>query len=800
MKVSLNWLSDYVDIGDIALDEIVDKLTTSGLEVEEVIDEAKNFENIVVGLVKEVKKHPNADKLSLCIVNDGKDDYQVICGAPNVAPGQKTAFAKVGAYLPSVNLTLKKAKIRGVESFGMLCAEDELGLSDNHEGIMVLDDDVPVGAPLSDVLNKNDVILDIAITPNRADALSHVGIARDLGALFGRPLKLPEVKLEESENDVNGFASVEIENVTDCPRYVAKVITNVTIKESPEWLKRKLTAVGLRPINNVVDATNFVLYELGQPLHAFDLDKLAGKKIIVKNVEDGYKFITLDSKERELKSTDLMICDAERPVAIAGVMGGENSEVSSETKNILIESAYFNPSAIRKTAKRLGMSTDASYRFERGCNPEITEFAAERVISLIHELGGGEIAKGTIDVYPNKLTRPVISLRFERLNKVLGFEIEPGKVKSIFNALEFEVVDENEEKITVEIPLFRHDLEREIDLIEEVVRIYGFDKIPLTEKIQVALEEKIDQTAFNGKVRDYLTALGFYEIVTNSLLNEKSALYFGKAIPVLNPQSIEMTHARTSLIPGILSTIERNIRVKEKNLKLFEIGHTFEAKTEKEIESFDDIEELDKLTFAVTGKRKEDVWYTEDLPFDFYDISGAMDEILRKLGVKEKFTDSYILEPDDIFLFRLEKKFKKNIVAVGGKVKQELLKEFNISQDVYLFDVNLEVLRQIHIETRKFNELLKFPKIVRDFAFIFDKDILYETVVKEIQKSSSKLLKKIKLFDIFESDSLGRDKKSMAFQVEYYDENRTLTEEEIDKEFWKTIEHIKSKFKAELRG
>ncbi len=800
MKVSLNWLSDYIDIDDLSVDEIVDKLTTSGLEVEEVIDEAKNFENIVVGLVKEVNKHPNADRLSVCTVTDGEQDYQVICGAPNVAPGQKTAFAKVGAYLPSIDITLKKVKIRGVESYGMLCAEDELGLSDDHEGIMVLNEDAPTGAPLSEVLNKNDVILDIAITPNRADALSHIGIARDIAALFNKKLKIPEVNLMESETDIKDFTKILIENKKDCPRYVAKVISNVTIKESPEWLKRRLTAVGLRPINNVVDATNYVLYELGQPLHAFDLDKLSGKTIIVKNVEEGYKFTTLDSKEREMKSTDLMICDAERPVAIAGVMGGENSEVSNDTKNILIESAYFNPSAIRKTAKRLGLSTDASYRFERGCNPEITVFAAERVAALIQEIGGGEIAKGTIDVYPDEIKRPVISLRFSRLNRILGFEIEPEKVKRIFEALEFDFSESTGEKITVEIPLFRHDLEREIDLIEEVARIYGFDKIPLIENIQVALEKKIDQTSFNGKIRNYLTALGFYEIVTNSLLNEDTAKYFGNAIPVLNPQSIEMTHARTSLIPGILSTIERNIRVKEKNLKLFEIGHTFEKKTEKEIESFDDIEELDKLTFAVTGKREVDVWYSKDTEFDFYDVVGATDELFRKIGVENKLTDEYFLESDNVFEFRLVKKYKGQNVATGGKLKGDLLKKFDVNQDVYLFDVNLDALRSVKTDPVKFEELLKFPKVVRDFAFIFDKDILYETVVKEIYKSSSKLLKKIKLFDIFESESLGRDKKSMAFQLEYYDENRTLTEEEIEKEFWKTIEHIKKKLNGELRG
>ena len=800
MKISLNWIKDYINLNGISVDEIVEKLTTSGLEIEEVIDEAKNFENIVVGFVKEVKKHPNADKLSLCIVNDGQEDFQVVCGAPNVAEGQKAVFAKVGAELPGAGFKLKKAKIRGEVSLGMLCAEDELGLGPNHDGIMVLDESAEIGKPFSEFLNKNDVILDIAVTPNRADALSHIGVARDLSALFDRALILPEVKFPESDKEAGELARVIIENETDCPRYVAKVITDVEITESPEWLKEKLLSIDLRPINNIVDATNFVLHEFGQPLHAFDLDLLTDKTIVVKNVKDGTKFVTLDGKERILKETDLMICDTEKPVAIAGVMGGENSEVTENTKNILIESAFFRPSAVRKTSKRLGLSTDASFRFERGCNPDIAVHAANRAAQLIVEIAKGKIAKGELDVYPNKIDSKIVTLRFSRLNKVLGFEIAKDEVLGIFEKLQFRLIESSENDISFEVPLFRHDIEREIDLVEEVARIYGFDRIPAVEKVSVALEEKIDQTKFDFKLRRQLTGLGYYEIITNSLLNEDNAKYFDNPISVLSPQTIEMSHARTSLIPGMLQTISGNIRVKEKNLKLFEIGHVFKLNNGKEVNSFDDITENEHLLLAVTGKKLESIWYDEDTKFDFYDLAGTVDELLRKNSFDRYLSDNYILDEDKVFDFHIEKKFKKEVIIIGGKVKKELLSKYKIDQDVFLFDFNLDLLQKINTGEPAYHDLLKFPKVVRDFAFILDKNILYSDIVSEIKKGSSKLLKKIKLFDIFESESLGAGKKSMAFQLEYYDEARTLTEEEIEKDFWNVIERIKSKFNAELRG
>jgi len=799
LKISLNWLKEYVDLEGISVDEIVDSLTTSGLEVEEVIDETKNFENIVVGLVKEVKKHPNADKLSLCVVSDGEFDYNVVCGAPNVKKGQKSAFAKVGAYLPGLGVKLKKAKIRGEVSYGMLCAEDELGLSDNHDGIMVLDESAETGKSLSEILNKNDVVLDIAVTPNRADALSHIGVARDLSALFKRKLMLPEIKIKETSTPSEKLARVIIKNENDCPRYVAKVVTGVQVAESPGWLKQKLKSIGLRPINNIVDVTNFVLHEVGQPLHAFDLDRLADKTIIVDNAKNGEKFVTLDGKERELEDSFLMINDGKKPVAIAGVMGGENSEVSENTKNILIESAYFNPGSIRKTAKRLGLSTDASYRFERGCNPAGTVNAARRAAQLISRLTNGNVAKGEIDIYPNPIAPLKVSLRFERLNKILGFKVKPEDVEEIFKYLDFKIEEKSEERLTLIVPLARHDIEREIDLIEEVARIYGFDKIPLTERISVALNAKVDQTDFDFTLRNYLASLGYFEIITNSLLNEKDAKFFGTPVEVLSPQTTEMSHARTSLIPGMLQTISRNLRVKEKNLKLYEIGHIFELKNEGVLNNFDDLIETEHLLFAITGKELEGEWYGKDLKFDIFHLTGDFDELLRKVAGTDNFEEEYNFNTGKIFEYSVTKKIKQKVIAKGGKISDELLKKNQIDQEVFLFDLNVNILSEIQRDAPEFNELLKYPKIVRDVAFVLDKNIMYKDVVKEILKGSSKLLKKIKLFDIFESESLGAGKKSMAFQLEYYNYSRTLTEEEIDRDFWNAIETVKKQLNAELR-
>ncbi len=797
MLVSLKWLNDYIDLSDVSVEEVNDKLTSSGLEVEEVIDLRKKYENIVVGYVEKSEKHPDADKLSVCKVNDGQNIYDVVCGAPNVAAGQKVAFAKVGSVIPGGGFKIKKAKIRGAVSEGMICAGDELEINDDHTGIMVLDESLTPGTEIAKVFGLDDVIFDIAITPNRPDALSHIGIARDLAALFDRELKTPQFELKESETEAVDAASIEIENSDACPRYSARIVKNVKVKESPEWLKEKLKAVGLRPINNIVDITNFVLYEIGQPLHAFDLDYLAGNKIIVKNAKDGEKFVTLDSKERELNSNNLMICDAEKPVAVAGVMGGENSEVTEQTKDVLIESAYFDASSIRKTAKQLGLQTDASYRFERGTNPDITIWAAERAASLMAELADGEILKGTIDVYPKPIQRKVVKLRYERINKILGYEVAPETVRFIMKKLDFVLAIEEKDYMMVEVPLFRPDIEREIDLIEEVARIYGYDKIPEVSKVNVTLQRKVDQTKGKEKAREIFVALGYNEIITNSLLNDKLAAMFGKPIKLMNPQSSEMTHPRPSLLPGMLQTISRNIKVKEENLKLYEIGHIFNLKN-NEIKSFEDFEENESLLFAISGYKSEKEWFTNPVKFDVFDLKGDLELFAEKMFPGGNIRYEYKNSEFGFYDYGIVLKVNNIVIGQGGKLKDNILKEFDIKQEVFTFETNLSNL--FESKKRSFKPLLKYPKVYRDMAFVIDKDIDSLEIVNAIKKGSGKLLKKIKIFDIFENKSLGENKKSVAFKLEYYDEGRTLTEEEVDTDFWKVIEKIKKQFSAELRG
>ncbi|MEW6701784.1 MAG: phenylalanine--tRNA ligase subunit beta [Bacteroidota bacterium] len=800
MKISLNWLNDYIDLKNIPISEIVDKLTYAGLEVEEIVDQTKNFENIVVGFLREVKKHPNADKLSLCKVSDGKEDFNVVCGAPNVTAGQKVVFAKVGAIIPNGGLKIEKAKIRGEISSGMICSERELGISENHDGIMILDSYLKEGTPISDALEMNDVIFEIAITPNRADALSHIGIARDLSALFDRPLKLPEVKLNESSETSASLAAVEIVDAENCPRYIGKVVTDVQIKESPEWVKKKLKNIGLRPINNVVDVTNFILYEVGQPLHAFDLDKLKGGKIIVRKAGKDAKFTTLDSKEKNLCADDLMICDSDEPVAIAGVMGGENSEVTSSTKNILIESAFFNPSSIRKTAKRLGLLTDASYRFERGTDPNITKWAAQRAAQLIQEIAGGNIAKGEIDAYPNPIEPIICILRFSRVDKILGYHIESTEVEKILSRLGFGVKEKSNDKLTVVIPSWRHDIEREIDLIEEVARIYGYNKIPEVSKISVTLEEKVDHSVFNGRVRELMNSLGFYEIITNSLLSENIAHNFGIPISVINPQSSEMSHLRPSLLPGMLTTISNNLKVNEKDLLLFEIGNVFEKKSEGEIKSFDDFKESEHLLFTITGNYLRGEWYDKERAFDVFDIKGIAESFLEKLLPGISLQTKYYIQPSGFVEYSFEFLAGGQTIGYGGKLKKEICVRFDANQEIFAFQTDLEVLKRISLPAKSFNELLKFPKVYRDCAFVVDKTIASVQVADIIKEASSNLLHNIKLFDIFQSESLGKNKKSLAFQLEYFNTNKTLTEEEVEKDFRNAIKSVEQKVDAQLRG
>jgi len=799
LKISLNWIKEYVNLDGISTEEIVEKLTMSGLEVEDYIDQNKKYSGIIVGLVKEVKKHPDADKLTVCSVYDGKTDLQVVCGAPNVKDGQNVVFAPIGTIIPKGEMEMKKAKIRGVESYGMICAEDELELSDDHSGIMVLNDDLSAGTSISDALKLNDVILEIAITPNRPDALSHIGVARDLAAIFNRELRIPKLDFQESQKDIKQLASVEIEDNINCPRYSAKVVTGLTIKESPEWLQNKLTKIGLRPINNVVDVTNFILHELGQPLHAFDLDLLAGKKIVVKSLTEELKFTTLDSKERILLQGTMMICDGKREVAIAGVMGGENSEVTESTKNILIESAYFNPTSIRRTSKKLQLATDSSYRFERGTDPSNTVFAAQRAAQLIAAIAGGEIAKGIIDEYPFKLKQNEVKFRLARMKKLLGYEIPKADVIKIFQKLGINLLKDMGESLEVIVPTSRPDIEREADLIEEVARIAGYDKIPVIEKVSITLHKRKDDFDLEDKIRENAVALGFNEMVNNPLIPESDSLVTGKPIEINNPQSQDMAYLRTSLVVSALPAISQNIKKGEKDIAVFEIGNTFE-RLKDHLNSFTDFEEKKKLLLLVTGKKQWRQWYSAETEYDIFDLKGLINSFFSKISLDNVLNDSYNSIQNKIYDYQFTANFKDLKFGVGGKLNKSVLKMFDISQPVFSFECDLDILKKLSGEKRTFKELLKYPKVYRDFAFLFDKSINYTSVKEFILKESSDILKSVELFDLFEGKEISDDKKSMAFNLEYFDFNRTLTDEEVDKDFQILINKVTNKFNAILRG
>jgi phenylalanyl-tRNA synthetase beta chain len=801
MKISLNWLKQYVNIENIPLNDLLNNLTLSGLEVEDVNDQSSKLKNIVVGFVKEKKKHPNADKLSLCVVSAGDKDFQVVCGAPNVEAGQKVIFAKIGAVIPHGNFIISKAKIRGIESFGMLCSESEIELSDDHSGLKILDPSLKEGTPVSDALGLNDVILEIGITPNRPDALSHYGIARDISAIYNLELNFPQILITESNQEISKLAAIEIEDTVNCPRYSSRVVTDVKIKESPVWLKEYLRKIGLRAINNVVDVTNYVMHEIGQPLHAFDLDKLAGRKIVVKSTAAESTFQTLDSKERKLAVGTLMICDAEKPVAIAGVMGGENSEVSGQTKNILIESAYFTPAGIRRTSKYLGLGTDASYRFERGTDPQGTMLAANRAAQLIAELGDGKIAAGVIDVYPVKINDVKVTLRINRIEKVLGYPVPTNNIVQILQKLGIIILNHKNSVLQLSIPPFRPDLEREIDIIEEVARIYGYDNIPAVEKIYSTLAKKYDESAFVDELKSTAVSLGFFEMINNPLQSESSASLTGNEISLLNPQSQDMAYLRTSLISGALEVVSRNIKHGEKNLMLFEIGNVFNKNNENPINNFSDFTEKTKLILIISGNQREKGWNYTQIPFDFYSLKGLVNSFNCKFLLDNVLNDSYYFTQNRIFDYSFDKKASNDVIGSGGKISQVVLKQFDINQDVFCFEYDLTLLRAaLPAEKRHYKELLKFPKVLRDFAFIFDKSVTYSEVIEHINKSSSGLLKSVKLFDLFENESLGSNKKSMAFALEFYDNEKTLTEEEIDKEFNKLIVSVSDNFNAKLRG
>ena len=808
MKISYNWIKQFLKI-DWTPEQIGELLTDLGLEVEglETYQSVKGgLEGVVVGEVLTCVQHPNADRLKVTTVNIGEETpLQIVCGAPNVAAGQKVPVATIGTVLYSAEgepWTIKKGKIRGEASLGMICAEDELGLGASHDGILVLDEDTKVGIPAAEIFDiESDGVFEIGLTPNRADAMSHYGTARDLKA----GLQHRDINLELITPSVSAFhvenrtlkVDVDVKNKDLAPRYCGVTISGVKVQASPTWLQNRLKAIDLNPINNIVDATNYVLHELGQPLHAFDANKIAENKIEVKTLETGTKFVTLDGVERELHEDDLMICDAKKPLCIAGVFGGLESGVSESTTNIFLESAYFNPISVRKTAKRHGLNTDASFRFERGIDPNITEYALKRAALLIQDIAGGDIASDISDSYSNKIEDFQVHLTFDKVTKLIGQEIPRETIKSILTSLDIKVNNVTEAGLGLTVPAYRNDVQREADVIEEILRVYGYNNIKTTTKLNASISNsnKFEDYKIQNVVGSQLASQGFFEILSNSLttpnyMSLSEQLKEEYNVVMLNPLSNDLSVLRQSLLFSGLEAISHNINRKRSNLRLFEFGKTYHHFNENR-------EEYKHLTLFLTGNKTEENWTLKVEKSSFFYLKGIIEAILQRLGMTR-----FISKPvkNDLFSEGVQLSIGKLTLVDFGIVKPKVTKFFDISQDVLYADFNWDNIIEIaKRNTIKFNAISKYPEVRRDFALLLDNNVTFKEIHTIAKQTEKQLLKNVSLFDVYHGKNLPKGKKSYAVSFTIQDENKTLTDKQIDKIMSKLQTNFESKLGAELR-
>ncbi|MCK0179977.1 phenylalanine--tRNA ligase subunit beta [Flavobacteriaceae bacterium S0862] len=809
MKISYNWLKQFINI-DWDAEKTGELLTDLGLEIEgiDAYQSVKGgLEGVVVGEVLTCEQHPNADRLKVTTVDVGGDSpLHIVCGAPNVAAGQKVPVATIGTTLYSAEgeaWTIKKGKIRGEESHGMICAEDELGLGSSHDGIMILDKNLKVGTLAADIFDiENDQVFEIGLTPNRADAMSHFGVARDLKA----GLIQQEVNLELITPSVSAFhvdnralkIDVDVQDKLRSPRYCGVTISGLKVSASPSWLQHRLKAIGLSPINNLVDATNYVLHELGQPLHAFDADKISGKKIIVKTLPAGTKFVTLDEVERELHEEDLMICDGkETPMCIAGVFGGIHSGVTEETTSIFLESAYFDPVSIRKSAKRHALNTDASFRFERGIDPNITEYALKRAALLITEIAGGEITSDVIDEYPVKIEDFQVRLSFENAENLIGEEIPREIIKRILMSLDITINNVTETGLGLTVPAYRNDVQREADVIEEILRVYGYNNIGITEKLNASISNssKFEDHKVQNVIGDQLVSQGFYEIMANSLTTPNYAklseqLKEEHNVTMLNPLSTDLSVLRQSLLFSGLEAIAHNINRRQTSLKLFEFGKTYH--------NYNDTREEHKhLSLLITGNKNAERWNAESKASDFFYLKGSVDAVLSRLGISRARTSPI---KNDVFSEGLSLGLGKTKLVDFGIVKKSILKTLGISQEVLFADFNWDNILEVAKRNKiTFTDIPKYPEVRRDFALLLDQSIQFEDIHKIAKQTEKQLLKNVNLFDVYEGKNLPKGKKSYAVSFTLLDENKTLTDKQIDKIMDKLQANFEKQLGAELR-
>jgi len=810
MKISYNWLKQYIDI-DLDPLKLSDILTNIGLEVEgmETFESVRGgLKGVVIGEVLTCEKHPGADKLSLTSVEIGHDrPLHIVCGAPNVAVGQKVPVAMVGTtlYPGEEGFTIKKTKIRGEVSEGMICAEDELGLGTGHQGIMVLDPDAVVGSPAGEYFNiEQDTIFEIGLTPNRIDSASHFGVARDLAAYMkqngGASLTKPAVDPFNIDNN-NYPVDIEIEDPEGCKRYTGITISGVDVKDSPGWLKKRLKSIGLTPVNNVVDVTNYVLHEIGQPLHAFDADRITGKKVIVKTLPAGTRFVTLDEKERQLQEKDLMICNTEAPMCIAGVFGGISSGVTGQTRNVFLESACFDPVYIRKTARHHLLNTDASFRFERGSDPNITVWALKRATRLIKEIAGGKISSEIIDVYPEPVNDFCIEISFDRVERLIGKRIAPDIIQSILESLDIQISERNQSGMLLQVPPYRVDVRREADVVEEILRIYGFNNIDISELVHSTLSytRKPDKEKIINQVSDSLSSNGFHEIKANSLTKEAYYEKNGKddpeAVKIFNPLSQDLSRMRKTLLFGGLETIAYNINRKNPDLKLYEFGNCYQVNFSVRSDNpLDKYSESLHLGLFLSGKSGRGNWLEKPPASSFYFLKAYTELILKRLGL---FHVNLVIKPcgNSNFTEGLTYSEGKMQIVEFGTVSGTLLKKFDIDQPVFAAEFNWDNVEKLCAGVGIiYRPLPKYPVVNRDLSMILDRSITFEQLNKLAFKSENRLLRHVNLFDVYEGDKIEKGKKSYALSFTLLDEEKTLTDKQIDN----VMDRIASAFEKEL--
>lgn len=782
MLVSLKWLKDYIDL-EITASELADRLTMAGLEVDEIKTISHKFTGVVVAKILSVRPHPGADKLSLCAVTDGEQTYAVVCGAKNIKAGDVVPLAKVGALIPG-GYTIKSTVLRGEKSDGMLCSEAELEVGDDAAGIMQLSSELQLGLPLESALSLGDTVLDVSVTPNRSDCLSMIGMAREVAALTGKKIKMPAVKIKESSEDISSLSSVTIVDADLCPRYSARMIKKVKITQSPFWIKTRLESAGLRAINNVVDVTNFVMLEMGQPLHAFDFRFLEEGRIIVRKSKAGEEFVSLDEKSRILPENTLLICDGKKPVAIGGIMGGFNSEVKADTETIFLESAYFNPSSIRRSSRRLAMPTDAAFRFERGIDPEGVIRALNRAAQLIAWLSGGSICKNYLDEYPQKLSAVEnIPLSQSRIREIIGTDIAAKDVLRILKSIGMKVRQVAKGQYQVTVPTYRVDITREIDLIEEVVRLYGYDLVP-SAMPTVAVTEMavIPRLATEEKIRQLLVGNGYSEIINYSFTSPVSADYLGlppadqgrNFVVIKNPLTEEQSVMRTNMSYGLLEVVKKNINNASFNLKLFEIGRIFLKRGAGELP-----EEKNIFAGILAGKVSENLWGSK-INVDFYDLKGCLENVFYDLKIENCLYQAETAEP---FLHPGQScglYLKDTRIGYAGQVHPDVMQKMDIRSAAYLFEINLDLLEKMITRQIRHKEISKFPAVTRDVAFVIPESMEAKKMLDIVLRQGEDLLEIVGIFDIYAGKGLEVGKKSLGLRFSYRSLERTLTDEEIN--------------------